>query len=368
MITPEHAKLIPVSGNNDSPDLPNAVEVQFNPATLKVSLSNTLKENPRNGNSRSAQYVDKSSSSLSVELIFDTTFIDSAEEETYRTRAAGEGRELARVEAGTDVRLLTKRIAEAFIKPVESGDQMLAPKRCLFQWGAFEFLGMVQSFDETLDFFAPEGIPLRATVALKLSEDRYQFRSRSMARANRDTPMLSPTGAASGADGLPAPNSSTAPIPGGSGGEPGNWRDTALFNGLESPRLPSASVVAVPRVSASAAAGFTGGVGGGASARIGIGGSLPLAPSAAGLAGPGFSFGASRSVGTGIAGAFPIAGDQAGSDLSAIRLSPGKAVLRVEATAAKGTVGTRPDGPGLSTAASPSGGARARARASVGFD
>ena len=41
----ERAKLIPVSGNNDTPDLENAIDVQFNPISLKVTLSNTLKAN-----------------------------------------------------------------------------------------------------------------------------------------------------------------------------------------------------------------------------------------------------------------------------------------------------------------------------------
>ena len=71
----ERAKLIPVSGTNNTPDMDNAVDVQFNPVTLRVNLSNTLKANQSQGNSRAAQFVDKSSSTLTVELIFDTTYI-----------------------------------------------------------------------------------------------------------------------------------------------------------------------------------------------------------------------------------------------------------------------------------------------------
>ena len=55
-----------------------------------------------------------------------------------------------RIEQGSDVRLQTKKIADKFIKPVESGNQMQAPSRVLFQWGSFEFIGMVQTYDETL--------------------------------------------------------------------------------------------------------------------------------------------------------------------------------------------------------------------------
>lgn len=157
MIAIERGKLIPVNGENDSPDLENAVDVQFNPTTLKVSLSNTLKQNERNGSSRSAQFVDKSSSNLTVELIFDTTYIEqpgNTQSGSQQASSAGSSQSQDAVEQGADVRLQTKKIADTFIKPVAEGENLRAPKRCLFQWGAFEFLGMVQSFDETLDFFS----------------------------------------------------------------------------------------------------------------------------------------------------------------------------------------------------------------------
>ncbi|GGO76227.1 hypothetical protein GCM10011348_02930 [Marinobacterium nitratireducens] len=289
MMNPERGKLIPVSGNNNTPDMDNAVDVQFNPVSLKVSLSNTLKENKRNGNSRAAQFVDKSSSTLSVELMFDTTYID-----------AGDGESQNDIEQGSDVRDQTKKIAERFLKPVESGEQMEAPKRCLFQWGSFEFVGMVENYEETLDYFSKEGRPLRAKVVLRLKEDRYQFRQRSdgVAAAQQDTPTLSPTG-----NGDTGTNQHTSPVPGASEG-PGNWRDTALYNGIENPRLPGAAVLAVPGVSAKASVGIKAGGG----AAIGVKTSFSAQPA--------FSFGASASLGTRVEGAFG-AGARAGAVLGA---------------------------------------------------
>lgn len=277
MMNPERGKLIPVTGNNNTPDMENAVDVQFNPVSLKVSLSNTLKENKRNGNSRAAQFVDKSSSSLSVELLFDTTYID-----------AGEGESQNDIEQGSDVRDQTRKIAERFLKPVESGEQMEAPKRCLFQWGSFEFVGMVENYEETLDYFSKEGRPLRAKVVLRLKEDRYQFRQRSdgVAAAQQETPILSPTG-----NGDTGTNQNTSPVPGGSEG-PGNWRDTALYNGIENPRLPSASFLAVPKVTAGASVGIRAGAGAGFGVKTSF------------SAQPAFSFGASASLGTRVEGAF----------------------------------------------------------------
>ena len=286
-MNPERGKLIPVSGNNNSPDMENAVDVQFNPVSLKVTLSNTLKENQRSGNSRAAQFVDKSSSSLAVELIFDTTYID-----------VGAGEAHNEIEQGSDVRDQTKKIADRFLKPLEGGEQMEAPKRCLFQWGSFEFVGMVENYEETLDYFSKEGRPLRAKVVLRLKEDRYQFRQRSdgVAAAQQDTPQLSPTG-----NGDTGTNQNTNPVPGGSEGA-GNWRDTALYNGIENPRLPNASVLAVPSVKACASAGLN--------ASVGIKASVSVQPA--------FSFGASASLGTKVEGAFGAgAGIKAGAGVKA---------------------------------------------------
>ncbi len=268
----ERAKLIPVSGNNDTPDMNNAIDVQFNPVTLRVNLSNTLKANTNQGNSRAAQFVDKSSSTLTVELMFDTTYIESAADRGPREDST-QSNSRNQIEQGSDVRLQTKKIADTFIKPVESGSNMQAPSRVLFQWGSFEFIGMVQSYDETLDFFSPKGRPLRATVSLKLSEDRYQFRSNdSAARDAEQTPSLSFTGNGAGSgdpgggsnagNGAAAPNQSVNPVTGSSQDGPGSWRDNAMFNGIESPRLPAATSLALPTVGISASSGF--GISGGA--------------------------------------------------------------------------------------------------------
>lgn len=258
MTEPTRARLFPVEGPADRGDPATAIDVQFNPMTLKVTLANTLKASENSNNGSAAQFVDKSTSSLAVELIFDTSMED------------------------TDVRVKTKAIAEAFMKPVESGDQQLAPKRCLFQWGAFEFVGMMASYDETLDFFSPEGTPLRATLAVKLNEDRYQFRQSAARKSARETPTFGGAGAGS----TPAANKDA-------GRDERAWRDTALYNGQENPRQSPLAGLAVPNVTASAAVG----------AQVGVrvpGGAGPKAD----IAAPGFSFGASATLGTAIPGAF----------------------------------------------------------------
>jgi hypothetical protein len=294
---PTRAKLFPVEGPADRGDPATAIAVQFNPTTLKVSLSNSLKANEKSENTSAAQYVDKSASSLTVELIFDTSIEDE------------------------DVRAKTRAIAEAFMKPVESGDKQLAPKRCLFQWGAFEFVGLMQSFDETLDYFSPQGTPLRATVALKLSEDRYQFRQGEAKKTERATPKLGSTGAGGVGDANKQ-----------AGRDEKAWRDTALYNGLESPRLAPGASLAVPGVSAGAAMGASAGIGASAAIAGGLSGGVSggIGGPKADIAPPGFSYGASASLGTAIPGAFAAASV---SSTRAAAASKARAAVRTSATA-----------------------------------
>src|SRR6056297_2139383 len=240
MKRPERGKLIPVSGKENAPDLDNAVEVQFNPTSLRVGLSNTLSTGDQQSSENAAQYVSSSSSSLSIELIFDTTLPDGYVDE----------------QSSPDVRLLTRKIADRFLKPGDEIDDETenrkVPSRCLFQWGAFEFVGLVEKFDETLDFFSPEGVPLRATVSLSLKEDNYQFRNRDADRVQRGMPKLS------GSSSQPGSEASTRPIVGTGENGKDNWRDTALFNGVENPRLPAASEIATPSQSPAGQLGLGG--------------------------------------------------------------------------------------------------------------
>lgn len=315
----EKAKIFNVSGPVDRPERSGeGISVMFNPSTLKVTLANSLKENERSGNSRAAQYVDKSSSSLSVELIFDSS-IEFDQRNSIRK----------------DVRQYTGEIANEFMRQPGEGDENAEPKRCMFVWGTFIFVGIMESFDETLDLFSWEGTPLRSTVAIKMTESRFQFESDDAKRARRTTPRLGRDSAS------PQEANQNA------GQDSKNWRDTSMYNGVESPRMPSSSALAVPSMSASAglsasmgvsggvgmSAGISAGAGIGASAGIGggigmssgiaMGGSIGAGAGVTMGAGvsasasvgggmstsimkstPAFNFGASSSIGTGIPGAF----------------------------------------------------------------
>jgi hypothetical protein len=101
------------------------------------------------------------------------------------------------------------------------------------------FKGMVSSYNETLDFFSPEGIPLRATVALTLKEDAYQFlRDENTQASQRNIPTFSSANA----------STSAAQAASANGKNPKNWRDIALFNGIEDVRAIGRQAISVPNM------------------------------------------------------------------------------------------------------------------------
>jgi contractile injection system tube protein len=197
------------------------VTVQFNPETLKVNFSNNIVKPAGGGDQTgtpSLQYVGEGSTSLSVQLWFDLTV----------PLAAGE-------QAVSDVRQYTEKVVY-FITPTQK--QMAGnttgyiPPAVRFLWGSFQFDGVMDSLNESLEFFSNEGIPLRASISISLSQQKIQqvtFRS---------------TGVAGGVSS--AGTSATTLIKSGdtiqgivdSVGGSENWQPTALANGIENPRLP----------------------------------------------------------------------------------------------------------------------------------
>jgi hypothetical protein len=233
-----HAKLIPArrAGARVIPerDPGKHLEVQFNPASLRLTLANDVRADSRAGSGRAqaaAQYLGSGESTLAVELVFDTSV-------PWRTPAEeGASEERERAAANSDVRQQTRRIAEAFMKPQGPAGRPQAPQLCRFQWGAFQFTGVLASYGETLDFFAPEGIPLRATLALTFKEDRFQFETLPAPEVQREAPSFAP-----GGEGVTADRAAQS-----AGLDPREWRAVADASGLENPRFTPLAGVLVPR-------------------------------------------------------------------------------------------------------------------------
>lgn len=121
------------------------IPVHFNPVSLQYTVANQMQQD----GGGTQQYVASSTGKLSLDLIFDTT------------------------DTGTDVRLKTVEIAE-LMKPDEKSKKV--PIFC-FEWGAYKFEGTLEGFRETIDFFSPNGVPLRAGLSLTLAAtDAQVFR------------------------------------------------------------------------------------------------------------------------------------------------------------------------------------------------
>ncbi|WAM23491.1 CIS tube protein [Myxococcus sp. NMCA1] len=270
--TPESASFINESNGEE-------VLVHFNPSSLQYTVTNKLQNAQGQENQ---QFVSESSAKLTMELVFDTTG------------------------TGANVCDHTIRIAQFM------GAKSQIPPDVTFRWGAFEFTGLVDTYRETIDFFASDGIPLRSTVSVGLTRQQRVFSrgaegesSRQMAAA-RNQPIS---------------------------------RAVAEQNSEDNPRFPSQDVMTVdpsvplapPTAFATGGALSTGlgggigagagfGVGGGFSAGAGLGVGGGIGASGVFAAGGGFSAGGGISAGGGFSagGAFSAgAGVSAGGAFSA---------------------------------------------------
>lgn len=225
----EKAKLTaiwPTPGNPANARGPNgeehAVEVQFNPASLKQTLAN---QNANSGQAAGgeSQFAGRGSTKLSFELTFDAT------------RSSGD----------PDVRLLTDKIAY-FMRPLKGAPQAengsttppLVPPGCEFHWGTFVFRGTMDSFEETLDLFSEDGVPLRATVNVGLTKQDLVFERGNGAEAGGllgTAPGSSPLTLARAGDSLQQ-MASRAGV--------GDWKAVAQANGIENPRqIPAGTAI-----------------------------------------------------------------------------------------------------------------------------
>jgi hypothetical protein len=197
------------------------VRVQFNPDSLKVTFANRTQEQKSGGDQRgnsTRQVVGAGSTKLTLQLWFDAT-------------APGADT--------TDVRTLTREVAWFMLPHRSDGrgadqDQPVPPG-VRFRWGTFSFDGLMDSLDETLEYFSPDGRPLRANLSLSLS-----------GQVEIVAPDAGDGPAAARAAAGPTPG--TRPLVQANGGVPlqtladragagGDWQAVAAANGIENPRL-----------------------------------------------------------------------------------------------------------------------------------
>jgi hypothetical protein len=134
------------------------IAVQFNPETLTVAYANQSAGGDQRGGS-AIQYVGQGTTKLSFELWYDVTAPSPDQPD------GGED----------DVRRLTEKVVD-FIRPkVADTEDQFIPPGMRFLWGTFLFEGVVDSINESLEYFSEEGKPLRAKIGLSLSKQDIQF-------------------------------------------------------------------------------------------------------------------------------------------------------------------------------------------------
>lgn len=226
-------------------DPPNKCQVQFNPETLKVSFANQVATPPGAGDQKgtpSRQFVGAGTTKLTLQLWFDVT------------APMPEGQQQEQ-----DVRKLTAKVAY-FITPKQAGEKYLPPA-VRFIWGSFQFDGIMESMEESLEFFSNDGRPLRASVSISLTQQKiteFTFRATTGPgkTATAGTRPMAQAPAGSNLQGLADRQ-----------GKGANWQAIAAANNIENPRMLAAGQLI------DMSAGVQGGVSLGASALLDAGAS-----------------------------------------------------------------------------------------------
>jgi hypothetical protein len=174
------------------------IVVQINPATLRLQMASTVDFGKDTGRQK-VQYQG-STSTLSFDLIFDT---------------ADEGT----TESPVDVRTRTRQL-ERFVLPAMKKTKAVPP-RVRFTYGSFSVIGVMTALNQDFDYFARNGVPLRAKCAVTIKEQRPEFDA-TLAGPGANTgagaaPALPPgrdsasgTGSAVAAPGTPPPSTPPA--------------------------------------------------------------------------------------------------------------------------------------------------------------
>jgi Contractile injection system tube protein len=142
----------------------DALPVQFNPATLRLSRRNNVDRAGATVGTQKVQHMSTEPSTLTFELEFDT-----AEQGTASSRV--------------DVRGWTALLRQFVDAPDDAPGE--APPAVQFAWGKMRYRGIVTDLTEELDYFAPDGTALHAKLNVTISEQRFELEATAGA-AQRD--------------------------------------------------------------------------------------------------------------------------------------------------------------------------------------
>jgi len=252
----QHAKLREIRWKTDGQvddSVPNAreFEVQFNPESLKLAYNSTKAGGDQSGGS-AIQYVGQGTTKLTMDLVFDAS----------RDPRIASDPDTGETSSQPDVRNLTQQVIE-YIRPKEADRhdaKSFAPPGLRVQWGTFLFEGVVDSVNETLDYWTEDGRPLQAKVSVSMSRQEINVRPPTLTNPDGTTaPGTAPLSQARSGD-------SVAGLAGRDGAA-SDWKQVAAANGIENPRALGAGTLL--NLKAGVSVGVTAGVGVGASASFG---------------------------------------------------------------------------------------------------
>ncbi|HYN56455.1 MAG TPA: hypothetical protein VES03_04565 [Motilibacterales bacterium] len=327
------------------------ISVQFNPTSLKIERSRVSSGGATSQAQRRNQ-PNEGHATLTLELEFDTAEGDE------------NGQPL-------DVRVRTGELRQFIEPPKKPKDP---PPRLRFIWGKFSFDGIVERISEDIDYFAADGMALRAKVSLSITEQNEALEANAVGAAARSD--SSSTGTGPGGGPTTTPDTALDAQDGESvqqamtraGLDPAAWR--SAMAGLNSPLGLSAGVQLQLDASVSAGvglgvtAGFSAGISAGASAGVVVG-----ADAFAGVAGgsAGGTVGASAQASAGFALAAAGGVEAATRGVLAARAEAGDAAARASfaVPGAASAVAGMPAGAGAAASATAGLSSTTAARATV---
>jgi hypothetical protein len=170
----EKATLQAIYSKNDNEDLGDPIEVQFNPTTLRLAITNTTSGNKSAGHP-DVQYTGQGSATLTLDLVFDT-----ADEGTTANPIS--------------VRKKTTIVEQLIYPQVDMTDEKKnkrVPPRVRFHWGDLLIDGVVDSVTMDFDHFSSQGVPLRAKVSCSIKQQKPEYAYRALKKA-KEIPSSAP--------------------------------------------------------------------------------------------------------------------------------------------------------------------------------
>ncbi len=175
--TPPGAKI--AIGSIDEPEI--GIKAQYNPKELQIDKNVPWqKHNKANANGLQLEFTGAEGRSMTVDMLFDVY-----EEKSLSVR---------------DSVAILERLA-AVRQPNSPKDEMRRPHHCVVVWGTVmgggdnKFKCVIEQIQTKYTMFSPEGVPLRATVTLKLKEAE---RLSMAATTDGGGPAKAPAGGAGG--------------------------------------------------------------------------------------------------------------------------------------------------------------------------